>query len=974
VHSTNPHPAHQLRDARPPPPHLPHPMIVLPTICPRTPGIGHADPDRAGLNEKRPPTAFMQVRGRSYTVWRVEDSNLGSFATDLQSDNREPRSRGDVLLGSVVAGRLPGVAVWTCTSYVFGTRGRSRPVRLSPAVAGQIRRSVSTSWASRSCLSWLPQGQIFQWSGPLARMGVSTLALSTPRWCAGLAEVVMMGDRRLVAYIAVQAVAGAGSFALPVSAGQAVRLSVGAAGLVVLVVAVVVRRPTRRVGWWLLALSGALSLAAAVAVAVADKLRHAGLLERVPQFVLVILALFALAAGLVVLGWRTVGSRGWDALDATMTALGAFLIVWVLYSDPLLSRSASAFASFVMIAVLAASLLVLVMAVKLAFGGASFTWSGRMVLLASAAALCASAVVYFEPIGSTAVPITVPVVAAWLANAILLGGAGAAGDFVDVTRGHRRPAPDLPRWRLALFVVLALLAPLDVAFDVARAAPSGPGVDLLVPPICATLILLLLVTRLALIARVATARAEEVVRATAGQDELQRTLAYRALHDPLTGVANRYVLTDRMEQLSGKPGRGQALMMLDLDGFKDINDRLGHPVGDQVLVDVARRLTDAVPKQAVLVRLGGDEFGVLLEDTPGDEARRVAEATVEALRGPFLVAGREVFFSASVGLVVTEVGAAPPGASEGLRDADQALYAAKAAGRNRVAEFNPRLLDERLHEAWMTAELRHAAARKELMLHYQPVIRLEDGEVIGVEALARWRLGDGTMVAPSQFIPLAEQAGLITGIGTWVLRQACHEAGPWYAEHGILVGVNVSGRQLDDPAFANIVFEILAETGLPGSALILELTESSLIETTADPTVHAQLDRLREEGVRVAIDDFGTGYSSLSYLTRLPVDAVKIDSSFTSSPVGATIVHPSWAIVRAILELASSLKLSVVAEGIETREQADALRRLTCGYGQGYYFSPPVPADRIRELLGRRPDRSYALDGGRADENRSAGA
>jgi EAL domain-containing protein (putative c-di-GMP-specific phosphodiesterase class I) len=185
--------------------------------------------------------------------------------------------------------------------------------------------------------------------------------------------------------------------------------------------------------------------------------------------------------------------------------------------------------------------------------------------------------------------------------------------------------------------------------------------------------------------------------------------------------------------------------------------------------------------------------------------------------------------------------------------------------------------------------------------------------------------------------------------------------------------VNVSGRQLENPAFANIVLETLADTGLPGSALALELTESSLIETTADPTVRAQLDRLRERGVSVAIDDFGTGYSSLSYITRLPVNAVKIDSSFTRSPVGATIPQPPWAVVHAILQLASSLKLAVVAEGIETREQADALRRLRCGYGQGYYFSPPKPADRISELLRSRPDRSDAVDSGRG-QSTGAGA
>jgi diguanylate cyclase (GGDEF)-like protein len=637
-----------------------------------------------------------------------------------------------------------------------------------------------------------------------------------------------------------------------------------------------------------------------------------------------------------------------------MTALGAFLVAWVLYINPGLSRSTSAFASFAMITVPAASLIVFAVAVKLAFGGALFTWSGRMVLLASAAALFASARLDFEPIGTAAVAISVAAVAGWLAYAILLGGAATARDFADVTGGHRRPAPDLPRWRLALFVVLALLAPLDVVVDVARAGASVPIVEVLVPTICATLILLLLVTRLALIARVATARTEELVQATAEQEGLQRALAYRALHDPLTGAANRYVLTDRMDQLSGHPGRGQALMMLDLDGFKDINDSLGHPVGDQLLVDVAQRLTGAMPQQAVLVRLGGDEFGVLLEDAPGDEARRLAVATVEALRSPFMVAGREVFFSASAGLVVTEVGACPPAAADGLRDADLALYAAKAAGRNRVAEFNSRLRDEHLRRAWMTAELRHAVSRNDLTLHYQPVIRLENGEVVGFEALARWRLDDGTMVPPSEFIPLAEQAGLIVELGTWILRQACRDAGPWHAEYGTSLGVNVSGRQLDDPAFADIVVEALAGAGLPPSALVLELTESNLIEYTADPMVRGQLDRIRECGVRVAIDDFGTGYSSLSYITRLPVDAVKIDRSFTQSSAGSEVTHQPWKVVQAILQLIFSLNLIAVAEGIETREQADTLRELGCLYGQGYYFSAPVPAHQVGDLVRRR--------------------
>jgi len=771
----------------------------------------------------------------------------------------------------------------------------------------------------------------------------------------------MTGDRRLVGYLAVASVIAAASFALPTSPGGVVRLAVATGGVGTLVVAVARRHPMRRLGWWLIALGGVLGSVVAVLVAVAYGRNHSDL-GRASQLAIVILSLCALAAGLAVLGWRTARRRGWDALDASITALGAFLVAWVLYIDPALTRSPSAFSSLVAIAIPAASLLVFAMAVNLAFGGALSTWSGRLLLLSTVAALVTTSLVYFRPIGTLTVPVDVPIVAAWLAHAILLGAAGLAADFVDLTGSPRRPAPDLPRWRMVLFVVLALLAPLDVVVDFRRAGASGARlVAVLVPTISATLILMLLVIRLAQIARVAANRTAELAvqsaslaRAVSEQEELQRQLAHRALHDPLTGVANRYVLTDRMDRLSENPSRhGQALAMLDLDGFKDINDTYGHPVGDQVLVDVAQRLNSTLSDGSVLVRLGGDEFGVLLEDSSGEQARRVAGTIVQALRSPFLVQGRELFLSASLGLVVTQTGDFPPRASAGLRDADQALYAAKAAGRNRVVEFHPRLLDERLYQAQLTTELRHAVSRKELFLHYQPIVALGDGSMVGVEALARWKRG-ADMVSPSEFIPVAEQAGLIIDLGTWVLRQACRDASAWYTEHGLTVGVNVSGRQLEHPTFADVVIETLAEVGLPGSALVLEITESTLIDNTADPTVRGHLDRLRERGVQVAIDDFGTGYSSLSYITRLPVDLVKIDSSFTPNTDGAGVHQQPWTFVRAILQLISSLELSAVAEGIETGEQADVLKQLTCAYGQGFYFSPPVPADRIDELL-RRP-------------------
>jgi len=308
--------------------------------------------------------------------------------------------------------------------------------------------------------------------------------------------------------------------------------------------------------------------------------------------------------------------------------------------------------------------------------------------------------------------------------------------------------------------------------------------------------------------------------------------------------------------------------------------------------------------------------------------------------------------SASVGLLITEPGSRPPDALEGLRDVDQALYAAKKAGRNRVAEFDPSLLAQRMHEAHMSTALHSALARSELLLHYQPIVELDDGHIVGVEALVRWRLPGGEMVPPSEFIPVAEQTGLINEIGTWVLEQACRDARAWHDRYGTLIGVNVSARQLTDSTFTEQVLGVLAARGLPGSALVLELTETSMIESSVDMVARAQLDRLRNQGVRIVIDDFGTGYSSLSYIAELPINAVKIDGSFTANLAPPKRPGETEVLVRTILQLISSLNLVAVAEGVETLEQADTLRQLKCQYAQGYYFSPPKPADQIDDLLG----------------------
>jgi diguanylate cyclase (GGDEF)-like protein len=780
-----------------------------------------------------------------------------------------------------------------------------------------------------------------------------------------------------VTYLAVQGVVVAVSLLLPDPAGGLVRLAVAGVGIGVLVWAVAVRRPRRRAGWWLVALSGVLFYAEALTIAILSGLGPGERVASVRQLGLGIWGLLALAVGLAALGWRTVGRRGWDALDTAMTAIGAFLLVWAFYIDPTLTSRPSGFATAVAIGLPSVSLLVFAMAVKLALGGALATWSGRLLLLSTAAALYTSAS-FFVPIGASTIVIGPPIIAAGLAQTILLGATGVAVDFNEAIVNPTRSATDLPRWRVVLFLLLALLAPFAAALDFARAGASGPHIAaVMVPPICATLILGLLVIRLALVAQVATRRAEQLdqrsaslARAMAEQDELQRQLRHRAQHDPLTGLANRDVLIDRMELLRDTYGerqdlasRGQALMMLDLDGFKDINDSFGHPVGDQLLAGVGQRLLDSAPDEAVVARLGGDEFAILLSDTPEDAARRAAEALLEALRSPFVVADLEVVLSASIGLLITEPDARPPGSSEGLRDVDQALYAAKAAGRNRVAEFSPTLLAQRLRAARTSTALHSAVVKDELLLHYQPIIGLDDGRIAGLESLVRWWPIGGEMVPPAEFIPVAEQTGLINEIGNWVLRRACRDARPWNERYGVPIGVNVSARQFSDSGFADLVLDILAETGLPGSALVLELTETSVIESSADLAVRTQLNRLRDWQIRIAIDDFGTGYSSLSNLAELPVDAIKIDSSFVPNSVEPTETDESSVFIRAILQLATGLKLAAVAEGVETAEQAAALRKLKCPYAQGYYFCRPVPADRIDRILEdptglrRRPGR-----------------
>jgi diguanylate cyclase (GGDEF)-like protein/PAS domain S-box-containing protein len=462
---------------------------------------------------------------------------------------------------------------------------------------------------------------------------------------------------------------------------------------------------------------------------------------------------------------------------------------------------------------------------------------------------------------------------------------------------------------------------------------------------------------------------------------LEAELTHQAFHDPLTGLANRALLRDRTEHALTRSQRGaqspQALLFLDLDNFKMVNDSLGHAAGDSLLVEAARRLLACVRASDTVARLGGDEFAVFIEDPVDDAACiEVAERIIAALARPFAIGRREVFVGASLGIATARDG---DGADGLLRNADMAMYLAKTRGKGRYERFVPEMHVTAIERIELESDLRHAIENGDLLLHYQPIVLLETGDITGVEALVRWQHPRRGLLPPGQFIGLAEETGMILPLGAWVLREACVQGQRWRARRGsgdpLAVTVNVSGRQIQNPQFIADVRAALSESGLMPHALILELTESVL--TTHTETVQATLQALKAVGVRLAIDDFGTGYSSLSYLQRFPIDILKIAKPFIDDVAvygsGAPGVGNRRALAQAVITLGTTLSVRTIAEGIELPQQLDRLRELGCDLGQGYHFSRPVPANELESLLFG-PGVAFPTNGRAARGRRSAAA
>jgi diguanylate cyclase (GGDEF)-like protein len=523
-------------------------------------------------------------------------------------------------------------------------------------------------------------------------------------------------------------------------------------------------------------------------------------------------------------------------------------------------------------------------------------------------------------------------------------------------------------------IPVIFLSALDDVLDKVKAFQVG-GVDYITKPFQIEEIIVRLQHQLALKAARAeieqlntqleqkvqerTAELEGVIfklnQEVAQHQQTQQTLREQALKDALTGLPNRTLLMEHLQKALRRYQRNQddlfAVLFIDLDRFKVINDSLGHAVGDRLLIVVSHMLKGCTRETDTVARLSGDEFAILLEDIQDRQAAlAIAERLLEQLTAPVYFDDRKIFTGASIGIVFGATNY--QNGTELLRDADIAMYRSKALGRGRYAIFDREMYAQTLYLSQIETDLRHAIERQEFLLHYQPIISLSTDRVTGFEALLRWEHPEKGLVYPGDFIAIAEDTGLIIPIGEWVLQEACQQLRIWQqkipAAASVHVSVNLSGHQIKQLNFVDKLTQILSDTGLSGSSLRLELTESMLMDK-GDQTIEL-LSKTKAQNIQLSIDDFGTGYSSLSYLHRFPVDALKIDRSFVN------LIDPdgeNCEIVNTIITLAHSLGIKAIAEGVETAGQLAQLKKLGCDEVQGYFFSKPVSHDRAEALLNQ---------------------
>ncbi len=511
-------------------------------------------------------------------------------------------------------------------------------------------------------------------------------------------------------------------------------------------------------------------------------------------------------------------------------------------------------------------------------------------------------------------------------------------------------------------IPVIFLSALDDVLDKVKGFQVG-GVDYITKPFQFEEVLARVQNQLALHAaelevQILNAELEARVKERTQQlEEANAKLLQIALHDALTGLPNRALLMTDLNQSiqrsKANPNYQFAVLFLDCDRFKVVNDSLGHLVGDELLVLISRRLNLYIKPQNTLARLGGDEFAILLtEISDSHHAIELADQILESFSKPFQLERHEVFINASIGIVIGHDEYNEP--EHLLRDADTAMYRAKALGKGQYHIFDPAMHAAALERLQLETDLRRGLEQQELVVHYQPIVNLNTGKIAGFEALVRWCHPQRGLVPPGLFIPMAEETGLITQIGYWVLSESCHQLRTWQKQNlvnpNLFVSVNLSVKQFSQPNLLEQIDQVLEKSQLPPNCLKLEMTESAIMDNEKD--VALILKELRKRHILISIDDFGTGYSSLNYLHSFPVDTLKVDKSFVqrlnqdSENVG---------LIPVIISLAKTMNMSVIAEGIELPEQLMILKELNCGFGQGYFFSKPLPREQLIELLSRTP-------------------
>ena len=700
--------------------------------------------------------------------------------------------------------------------------------------------------------------------------------------------------------------------------------AVGLTAVGAIVAGVVINRPERPQPWLLLA-AGQLMFVVGDVLWTALELMGEEPFPSIADVAYLLGYPLLVVAFLMSIRFRVRGGDAAGLLDGAILASACALVGWVVLVRPVIDSVDDPLSLVVSAAYPLADLVVLGVAIGLLSTPGARTPSFVM-LIASIVTLFVADTVYASQVTAGTYVDGGELDTLYLVSYVTMAMAALHRSMREVVAPHPVAVAWLGRTRLTLLAFAMLTGPalvlvVDVKWDS----------DVPLVAIGSALLSLLVLWRLISVVRA-------LARDNAARVKLEGELSYRAAHDPLTGLPNRRRFIERLDGLMGRAARRPlAVLFVDLDDFKTVNDSLGHPAGDAMLVAVADRLQHLLRADDLAARLGGDEFGIILDGSDGHAAEHVADRLLAALDEPIEVEGRAILPRASIGIVD---GSAPGAtAAQLLSDADIAMYQAKRAGKGRARLYQPgarSIVQDRLE---LESDLRHALGRGELTLTYQPIVDLATGRPVAVEALLRWHHPVRGLLQPATFIPLAEEIGLIVEIGSWVLRESCRQVASWRQQvaPGLALSVNVAAHQLAHPGFVTTVEKATGAAGLPLDALILEVTETALLEDAS--TALESLDRIRAAGARVAIDDFGTGYSSLSYLSRLPADVLKIDRAFV-----ADIDHDDVerGVPAVVLRLGDSLGLETIAEGVETPSQLDALRRLGCRLAQGYLLAEPL--------------------------------